>query len=236
MEIRLKSVSKNLTLRLASKAAVFGVLLFLAGIANFRFTAVVIFIGAAVFLYLSPLFRTVEFSLPFLLLMAFSLAAIETLAGSGQFLPAVIFLSFLFFLILGLKDLVLIQRTTWQRFLNLSLAYLALLLFFYYVQEFFFLKLILLFGVTLLLIKDLFKKRIFYWLIAFLVVEAAWALSLLPFGFISAATILLLVYFVLTDLAIYYLDNALTRRRILTDISIFALLFILTLAFSRWGL
>lgn len=235
METRLKLVFQNQILRSAFKAGIFGLLLFLAGTAAFKTTAVLIFLAAAFFLYLKPLFRTVEFILPFLLIIAFSFVAIFVLGESRYYPPAVILLSLLFFLMLGLKDLILIQRSAWSRFLNLSLAYLFFLLFFYYLQDFFVLKLGMLFLVTFFLARDLLKNKIFYWLTAFLIAESAWVIGLLPIGFISAATLLLLVYAVLTDLSLSHIEGASSRRRILTDVSIFVLLFILILAFSRWA-
>ena len=236
METKLKSVLKNLTLRLAFKAAGFGALLFFAGLANFGFFSSFLFLAGAVFLYTRPLFRTVEF-LPLLFLLSIvSLKGAKLVDGTDYFLPAVLFASFLFFLLLGVKDFILIRRVAWQRFLNCALAFSVFLIFFYYAQEFFALRLVLLFLAALFLLKNLFKNRVFYWLIAFFLLQCAWVLSLLPIGFINAAVLLLLAYFILIDLTSHHLEGELTKRRILTDVSIFVILTIIVLAFSKWGL
>lgn len=236
METKLKSVLKNPTLLLAFKAGLFGVFLFLVGVAQFKISAVLIFLVVALLIYTRPLFRTFEFLTPLIILLTVSLMGVVLSSNTIYFFPVIAFFSYLFFLILGLKDLALIRRADWHRFLNLSLAYSVFLLFFNYTQEFFLPRLLLLFLATLFLLGDLLKKRIFYWLLALLIIEAAWAIGLLPIGFISAATLLLLVYSALTDVAVHYLGGNLPRRRILANTSIFVLLLLLIFAFARWSL
>jgi hypothetical protein len=150
--------------------------------------------------------------------------------------PFVIYFSLLFYLILGVKDLVFIKREEWHRVLNLGLIYPIFILFFFHNQDFFVAKSLMVFLAAIFLLKDLLKNKLAHWLAAFLVLEAAWAISLLPIGYINSANLAALVYFILTDLILRHLAGTLTKRRILIDVSIFAILLVLILALSRWAL
>lgn len=228
METKLKLVFQNPRLQLALKAAVFGLLL--------AFAHPLIFLAGAMILYGRPLFRTVEFLEPFIVLLVVSLILTWS-AGGGLFLYlSVAYSTFLFFLILGVKNLVFVQRDNWHRVLNMALAYEAFILFFYYNKEFFVAQLVLIFTVIFFLLRDLFKKRTIYWLLGLLVLEAVWGIGLLPIGFVNSANIALLAYFFLSDLALHHSANTLTRRKILTDATIFTLLLLVIFIFSRWSL
>lgn len=228
METKLKSVFRNPRLQLAFKAAIFGLLLV--------FTHPLIFVAGAAVLYGRPLFRTLGFLEPFIILLAISLILNRSAGGGMLLYLSVSYSTFLFFLLLGVKNLVFVHRENWHRILNLALAYGAFLLFFYYNKELFVIQLILLFIVNFFLLRDLFKKRMIYWLLSLLVLEAAWGISLLPIGFINSANIAALVYFFLSNLALHYSSNSLTRKKILIDVTIFVLLFLAILAFSQWNL
>ncbi len=237
METKLKSVLRNPQLRLGFKSAVFGALLL--------FAHPLVFLAGGAFLYLKPIFRTFEMIGPFILLTGISLLLAKTTVGGYYFFLSGVYSAVIFYLILGVKDLIFVRRADWHRVLNLALAYGAFLLFFYYSQEFFLAKILTLFFVTLFLLRIFSaiggsafggKKRLVYWLLAFLILEAVWAVSFLPIGFVNSAGIVALVYFTLTDLSLRYLENKLTRRKILTDATIFVLLLLAIFAFSRWSL
>lgn len=236
MEQKLKLVFRSLTLRLAFKAGVFAGLLFLLKIWDFGLIPILIFLIASAVLYAKPFFKTFELITPFFALLAISLISSRLLAESPYFGFLIVFLAFLFYLILGIKDLALIQRTSWHRFVNISLAYTALLIFFYTNQEHFLPKILFLFLIIFLLLRNLIRKRLIYWLTAFLILESAWAISLLPIGFISSANLGILIYFIITDLALLNIEGALTRKKILIDTSIFIIILLAILALSRWGL
>lgn len=228
METKLKLVFQNPQLQLAFKALIVGLLL--------AFTHPLIFIAGAVLLYGRPLFHTFELLESFIVLLAIA-PLLTWSAGGGLFLAlSVIYSAFLFLLILGVKNLVFTQRALWHRILNSALAYGAFILFFFYNKEFLVAQLILLFAVIFFLLRDLFKKRMVCWLLGLLVLETVWGISLLPIGFINSASIALLVYFLLSDLVLRYSANNLTRKKILTDVTIFVLLLLAVFIFSRWSL
>ena len=227
MVTKLKSVLKSPQLLLALKAVAFG--------AGLSFLPAVLFVLLAVLLYAIPLFRTIELIRPLSVLLIVSLLALQTVNRWDYSLFLIIYFAFLFYLILGIKDLVVIKRAGWHRFLNLALVHMSLLLFFYYNQEFFLIKLLVVFCAFLFLLKESFKNRLTAWLLAFLMAQSIWVIGLLPIGFVNAANLGLLAYFIILDLAEYQLSGHLPRRRILIDVTIFVLLALLIFATSRWG-
>ena len=235
MATKLKSVLKSPQLLLALKAVAFGI--------GLNFLPAALFVPLAILLYAIPFFRTIELIRPLSVLVVVSLLALRTVNRWDYSLFLVVYFAFLFYLILGIKDLVMIKRAGWYRFLNLALVHMILLLFFYYNQEFFLIKLVLVFCALLFLLKELLKNRLVVWLLAFLMTQSIWAIGLLPVGFINAANFGLLAYFIMLDLAEYQLSGPayrqagyLPRRRILTDVTIFVLLALLIFATSRWGI
>ena len=228
METKLKSVLKNPILRLTFKSFLFGLLLVATN-------PVIFFIGAFL-LYARPLFRTLEFLIPLLALLPIASISSSLLQDTYYFWPAIGYLSFLFLILLGIKDLVLVKRIFWESVLRLGLAYASFLVFFYYSQSYFLASLILLFLFILFLLRFSLKQRVFYWAIAFLLLEGVWAISLLPVGFISSATLALLVFWTLTSLALDYSRNKQSKKFLLLAISLFIILSIIVLGFSRWSL
>lgn len=236
METRLKSVFRNPQLALAFKAVIFAAFFFLAKLGGFSATSIALFLAAATFVYLRPIFRTFELAGTFVVLLASAIIFCRTFIDPIDFSFAVIYFPLLFYILVGIKDLVLIQREAWKAFLNFALAYPALLIFFYYNQGSFWWKLPLLFAVLLFLSKDFLKKRIVFWLVAFLSIQVVWAADFLPIGFVSAANLSLLFYAAAVSFSDQYLRSVLSKKFILTLLSIFVLLLMAVLAFSRWGI
>ena len=236
MEIKLKSVLRNPKSKLAFKALIFAGLLSLVAIGNFSWLVVVFLIVGSPILYSRPLFRTVDLIWPLLALITLALLSLWVLIGSAYWLFAVTYFAILFYLILGIKDLAFISRVGWNQVLVLGLAYPAILLFFYYNQEFFWWKSLALFLAMLILLRYLIGRRVVAWLMAFMALEIVWAVGLLPIGFLSSANLAITFYFVLADLAFHqYIVGNLQKQRILTDITIAAILVMLVFAFSRWS-
>jgi len=146
------------------------------------------------------------------------------------------YFAMLFYLLLGVKDLVFLQRSTWYRVLNIGLVYSAFLLFFYHVQGSYVIRAVLIFVMFLLLLERFTKKRAIYWLLALIILEVVWAIGLLPIGFISAASLALAFYFFLTDLTSLYFEEKLTKRLILLDSTIFVALVLIVSGFAKWAI
>ena len=235
METRLKLVFQSQKLKLASRAAIFAALLALVKISGFNVLPTFLFLAGSVFLYASPLFKTVELIKPLLVLIAVSLLSVWAIPGNLLILLAG-YCALLFYLLMGVKDLVFIQRAIWYRVLNAALAYQIFLLFFYYGQSNYLLRVIPLLIAFWLLLGDFLKKKPVYWLLVLILIEIVWAISLLPFGFLSGASLALAVYFVALDLTSRSLDNSLTKKIILIYATIFVSLMLVILGLSRWTL
>ena len=236
MATKLKLVLQNPKLRLAFKALAFAGLIILLRFQNFNLVSIALFAAGAIFLYIKPLFRTFELLLPFAVLAVVALLITNLIAWGVYFWIAVIYFTALFFILLGIKDLVVVRREFWRRFLNLALIYPVFLLFFFQNETSYGIKILLLFLALLILLKELLKKRLPTWVLALFLIEGVWAIALLPLGFISAANLAVLTYWTLTEFAINYQTGLLTRHRVLTHATIFVVLLVLIFAFSKWSL
>ncbi len=236
MVTKLKSVFRNPQSALALKALVFAAFFALAKLGGFSTLPILFFLAVSIFLYLRPFFRTLELAGTFFVLLLSAILFIRTFTDTIDFYFAVVYFPFLFYVLIGIKDLILIQRGGWRVFLSFALAYPSFLMFFYYDQGSLWWTLPLLFSVLLFLSKDFLKKRLAFWLTAFLSSQIAWAANFLPVGFVSASNISMLFYAVVISFCDQYLRGELNKRSALILINIFVLLLVLVLAFSRWGL
>ncbi|MDP1718884.1 MAG: hypothetical protein Q8L24_00450 [bacterium] len=229
-------VFQNPQLALTSKALLFAAFFVLARLGNFSLWSLVLFVLAALFLYARPFFRTVEMAGTLVALLIIAAFFGLTFRDPFDFYFAAVYFPFLFYLVLGIKDLVLIQRDAWRSFLNFALAYPAFLMFFYYSGGGFWWRLPLLFIILLFLSKDFLKKRLAFWLSAFLSIQVAWAADLLPIGFVSGANLALLFYAIVVSFMDSYLRGTFNKKFFLALVSVFVLLLVTILALSRWGI
>lgn len=197
----------------------------------------------AMYFYFSPYFQPWR--------IFFSFAAFLTLALfvpplSGAWFYAVgIVIGAIFYLILGVKDLVLVNRQFAYQTLRLLLLTSALLLFFWWGQSSslsFVWRLILLFAFLFALHYEYFSfifegnpLNIFAAaLTAFLFFEAAWALVWLPIGFLNATAVALLTLFMLSDFIVHYLRGTLNRKITLTNFTVFIFSLLAIFLVSDW--
>lgn len=235
MVIKLKSVFQSPQSALTFKALLFGVFFILARLGGFSLGPTLLFISAAALLYIRPFFRTFEMAGTLAALLIISSIFGITFRDTFDFYFAAVYFPFLFYLVIGIKDLILIQRDVWRSFLNFALAYPALLMFFYYNSGGFWWRIPLLFVVLLFLSKDFLKKRLASWLSAFLSIQVAWAADFLPIGFVSSANLALLFYAASISFLDSYIRGTFSKKFLLSLISVFILLLVVILALSRWG-
>src|SRR3989344_9054056 len=105
METRLKSVFQNPELRLLNKALIFMALLWVLRAGDFGFWPILLFLGGASFLYIVPMFRTLETAPVFLILLINSLFILRTLSSPWYFWMAAAYCTGLFYLLIGVKEL-----------------------------------------------------------------------------------------------------------------------------------
>lgn len=235
METKLKSVFLSPQSALAYKALFFAGFFTLARLNQFGLFSLALFGAAALFLYTRPFFRTLELAGTLSVLLISSVVFSLTFTDAIDFWFAVVYFSALFYILVGVKDLILIKREGWRVFLNFALAYPVFLMFFYHNQSHFWWKLPLLFATLLFLSKDFLNKRIVFWLAAFLGAQVAWVADFLPIGFVSSANLSMLFYALIVSYCDQHLRGLLGKRQIILSLSVFAALLVAIFAFSSWG-
>ena len=240
---KLRYLLKNPLSSLAVKAAIFGSFLALVKIGDFGLAPILFFLLSAGFLYSQPIFNSFALLSSFGVLTVLSLIGAKTIDGLFIFVIADIFFSFLFYLILGLKNLAFISRGQWYSALNLFLFYATFVIFFLSDRGGYFIpKSLVVFFAAFLLFREFvkfsapeFKRRnLIAWVLALVIFEAVWAVSLLPLGFLNSANLMILPVFILSDLTSRYARGSLSRRAILVDVSIFILLMLTIFIASKW--
>ena len=251
MATKLKYLSKNPIFQLASRAAVFGLLLFWFYQVE-TLTAIFFLLLITGILYFRSLHNAFAFlpSLVILLVISLGTTAIITTTSFSFLLAA--FLTFLFFVILGLKDLILIKRRNWYLFLNFSLFYLVFLNFFLIDKSSLFvgkwlLFLVLIFGLSRELLMVLIapaeenKTKRTRLLVAsavmtMIVGQLIWLVSWLPISFLSSANFMILIIFLFSDLSLHHFWGKLRKRIIFKDLLLFLILSLVILLSSSWRL
>jgi len=236
MAARLKSLLKNPRSALLLKAFIFGGFLILAkGWA----------LPVAILLYAKPIFNTFAFLTSFLLLMILSVSLINSVQSGWFFVLAATGLASIFYLILGMKNLVFIHRDRWNYVLHILLFYSTFVLFFLTDKSsWFFLKSLGVFAIAILLFREFLKtavenfpkrRGLIGWALALIVWEALWAINLLPIGFLNSANLAAALVFILSDLTINHFRGTLNQRIVYSELALFAVLVLLILATSRWS-
>ncbi len=81
-------------------------------------------------------------------------------------------------------------------------------------------------------------ERKIIWVYSFLLslamVEIVWTINFWPFGYLTAGTIALILYYVLWDLIQSYFLNLLSQRRVVANMIFFSVIIALVLLSSKW--
>ncbi|MEK7593431.1 MAG: hypothetical protein AAB464_01820, partial [Patescibacteria group bacterium] len=229
---KLKSALKGQALLSAFKAAVFAVLLFLAA-SHWLFA--VILVLASLFFYFSG--QSGNFFYSFMILLASSLIIVKfsilNPPAGGQFsiLISLVF-GALFFILLAIKNLFFINRENYYHFLNNFLFFAVFLIFFQIDKtRFFWLWYLVLFFAVFALFKEPLVQRNYFpskidllaACLAMVIIQYAWALSLLPIGFLNSLVLMTTGALILKDLLANYLNGLLSRRIVLKNITLFVI-------------
>ncbi len=180
----------------------------------------------------------------FLVFLGLAMATVKSLDSYLFLALAVIFFSLLFYLIVGIKELLIIHRSEWSFFKNLLLFYAIFFLFFLTDKSSWFLvKYLGLFAVSFALLREWllvyepsFIKRVNLSsaALAFIILEALWVTALLPLGPINSANLMVLITYILFSLTFHYFQGRINRRFVLKKITIFALLLLAIFITSGW--
>ncbi|MBI5147984.1 MAG: hypothetical protein HZA37_02425 [Parcubacteria group bacterium] len=264
---RLKSVLRNPPLRLALKAALFGLALFWVGSSGLIADPSTGRVGPLLFfVFLSSLlyFRRIQhpaFFGSFLVLICAAVIALFFLKGgfgaltaggwlapqnAGLAVAGILFFVLTFILLLGTKDLVFANRPA-VFYAAANLLFVAVFSLFFLAEKtsYFFIEYFLVFAASFVLFKNIFNFLAPYFprrhlliaaVSALTVSEMAWAVALLPLGFINSAALLLTAAYVLSDFSLRHLSGNLKRSAVFRGVVVLAAIFTIILISSRWGI
>lgn len=239
-------------LLLALKAAAFAVLFYFAGSSDFF---LLLFILASSYFYYRNYWNAKHFLASFVVLLAICLIALWRLGGQNALLSTIlaVFFGVVFFMLLGIKNMIFSHRTLPYYFLNTFLFAAALLAFFSADKSSsFVLEYLGLGAASFLLFREflnfnyeislgqialpiLSKRSLKALVFAFLVLELSWIVALLPIGFLNATSLALLFILLLEDLSLHNWNGTLTRRIALRDTTFFIVISFVIMVFSRWS-
>lgn len=237
METRLKLVLEKIHWSLIFKSFIIGL--------SWVFLPFWLFLIIVLFIYFIPIFRIN--SLLFQLLIFIFLAKIISFSFWNFLL-----ISILFFLILGIKDLIIIRRAVAYEFLGLLIFFILGLKFFERINiEFNWSNIILslFFSISFFLFlknKIFFEKsfdelnyfnfKIGLSIMAFLIWQLILILNFLPINFYLQTAILILFISIGFETILNYAIFGLNKQFILGNILIFFIIFIFILSFNYWSL
>lgn len=239
------------------KALTLGLLLLFAQSQQYSVLSVLVFLLFGGIFYIQPIFRTSSLLFSSLSFAAIALlippqfAAVFERSGLsanptlGFLLMSALF-ACLFYLVLGVKNLVLIRRRQWYYLLFLSLTYLALFLFFSADSgSGFWLKSLVFFVFSVGMLREFLRfqeiglhriHKLSVFVIGLIELECLWAVSFLPIGIANSAGFMTVVIYICSELAQRYMRGTLTARFIrLSFLFLFAVMFAIYF-FSRWKL
>lgn len=199
------------------------------------------FLAVAVYFYLVPFFQPFKLIIPFMLTIA-----VAFIVPYGFWFA--VFLGTLFFFLIGIKNLILINRFDNHQMMVFLILFLVFFGFFLHFQNWqrWIVSLISL-GVGLSYfflfdeLADYIKrndepKKIFIsGLGAFLLWQVVMAVLFLPLNYFYQTALLFLFSVILTDFLLEYLGGGISRKKILTDFSIFFVIAVIMLASANWG-
>src|SRR3989344_1783154 len=234
MAIALKSVLRSQQLPLILRAAAFGGALVLLRIFPGNAAVVFLFVLVAFISYLTPLFNSGKFFGTFVIFSALVYRGVGLVPGPATSIAIPLFAMF-FYLLLATKDLSLVHRAWWQYLLHIAVFY-GIFLIFFKNGELTVLSSLLIWFIILVLFKEFLKGPLtLSAVLGFLTLQAVLAISFLPFGFVGAASVALVLIFFLTDISRAMIQNNISPRLILTDLTIVTLMVLFISATTSWS-
>ena len=197
-------------------------------------------------LYFRPSLNNFPYLGSFVSLLSLAIATIAFLPQNWLLVLAPVFFSFLFYVLLGVKNLIFVNRKGWYYLLSSALFYILFAIFFLSSRaDYFILKLGGLLLVFLILLGEFLKifitgypkrRLLVCWALSLLIVELVWAVGLLPMGFLNSANLTLLALLFLINLATHHFNGTLKRKLVLSSAAVFVSLCLLIFATSKFGI
>ena len=235
------------------KAVLFGLLLLYVQGSGFAGWPTFLFVAVAIVCYAQPVSRAFSFGTSLFLIISLALLLTSRFtitlpvpmhtSALGQFLFAAIF-GFLFFILLGIKNLVLARRRQWYAVLFVALVYgISLLFFTSGITSSVWRGTVLLAFFTFLLFREYFiaqehsKSRallVTTLSLTLLTIELAWVINLLPLGFSKGASVLTLVSMMGAGITDRYVRGTLSARFLRLSFLLVIALVVIIFWSSRW--
>jgi hypothetical protein len=202
----------------------------------------IIFIFLAALLYIRPIFNGLAILRSFAVLLLLSIFIPESLYGFKLF-PVIHGL--LFFLILGLKEFVLVHRVFWHEALFAVLAYETLLLHSIFYSQYPLLSSLAAVFIFSALLSELISREAVaeprrIWLasgvLSLLALSGLWIGRVLPLGFWNTANLVALGMLFFVEMLLRFYNGKLTRAMVVSRVIVVMLLLALIFLTSRWYL
>lgn len=229
-KLELKGRHPVLGLLLKTLVVAFGV--YFLRLRGLELGALFLFFALFWVIYLRPPFNNRKFLVSALGVMALPILLPPMGAGLERIL--VILWTGALFLLLGVKNLILLRRQGSYEIVHLLIVFglgaLYLLGFIPFAPQ------IILFPVLFLLFREFYfvlaphypqRLTLVAVVEAFLLVEVAWILFFLPINFLAGAALLALITFILHDLILHHLQGTLSRQIVLRNVTLFVALSII---------
>lgn len=220
----------------------------LAAAGDFRATAVLFFIAVAFIFYARPILETTYYTWhAFFILLLVSILGMKILSGTLFFLPGLAFFSFIFYLVIGIKDYFFVKRSRLYYIAVLLILYALFITFFLADKSQFFL---LKYGTVILATFLIFREWLsivpsFHFsrrellvsaIAALLIAQLLWAVALLPIGFINSANLMLLFVFLTADFLLKHFTGGISKEFLIQHLFFFLTLSALIFWTSNWSL
>ncbi len=235
---KLRLASRQIPWSLVLRAAVFAI--------AWLYLPFWLFLLIVLYLYLSPLFQPLKLALPFLLLLFFTAAEPATVWRA-------VFFAVLFALILGIKDLIFIERKSAYEILILLLLFPLYIIFFSHFDSWQgfspFASSLLISLVFFFLCRGFLRygkdpsfdnipraASVAVGITSLMVWQLALAMLFLPISFLYQSAIAFLATVLLLEAIFHYIERSLVRERILLHFSVFFIFLVIILGSAHWGL
>lgn len=228
------------------KPILFGIFLAIAAFSGFNPFATLLFLIAASFLYFRPSFVGPYYCrYAFIVLLGVAILGMKILGDTILFWPGIFLYSFIFYLIMGIKEVSFIKRSRIYYVLALLLFYNLFSVFFLANKsELFFFKYTAIILAIFLILREWlslistfhFPKREFIASAAatFIVAEFLWATALLPIGFIAASNFMTLLVLIIGNFLFNHFTGGLSKEFLTQQIIFLFLISIFIFLSSGW--
>lgn len=229
------------------KAALFGLALSFTAAADFPAVPISFFVLFSIWLYSRPLFESIYVWYGFLVLLPVAILGMQILTGTVFNWPGILLFSFIFYLLLGIKNYLVVKRSRLYFVAAILLFYSLFIIFFLADKsEWFLVKYSLAALAAFLLFREWLalipafsfpRRELLASAVATLILaQFLWAVALLPIGFISAANLMLLFVFVIADFLLKHFTGGLSREFLVQHLFFFLILVALIFWTSSWNI